>query len=340
MRDYFIRRLLLIPPTLIGVTLIVFAITRFVPGGPMDQALAQARAVSSEGGGAGGSSAEQMSLSKEQLNQLKEYYGLDKPWYVAYPLWLGKVCKGDLGMSFRFTEPVGKVIRERLPISIYYGLTTLLITYLVCIPLGIAKAVRHNSLFDTSSSIFVFIGYAIPGYVLGALLWVFFAAKMEWFPTSGFMSYDFEDMTLGGKAWDIVHHSILPLICYLVGSFAFTTFLMKNTLMDNLAADYVRTAVAKGVTFKQAVRRHALRNSLIPMATSLGHQVTALLTGSFLIEVIFDIDGFGLLGFDSAIHRDYPVVMAIALFSALLVLLGNILADVLVALCDPRVRFE
>jgi microcin C transport system permease protein len=338
MRDYFIRRFLLIPPTLLGVTMIVFLITRFVPGGPMEQVLAEMRQAS-DGAGGGGIGGE-MALTEDMLEQLRARYGFDKPWYTAYWIWLKDVCTGDFGTSFRYHEPVWDVIKERLPVSIYYGLVTLVLTYLISIPLGIYKAVRHNKLADSVSSVFVFTGYAVPNYVLGALLLVFAAAKTGWFPMGGFMSYDFEDKTLMGKAWDIVHHSVLPLCCYLVGSFAFVTFLMKNHLMDNLAADYVRTAVAKGVSFKDAVRKHAFRNSLIPIATNLGHQITFLIAGSFLIETIFDIDGFGLIGFNSVVDRDYPVVMGVLLLTALLTLLGNILSDVMVALVDPRVRFN
>ncbi len=339
MRDYFIRRFLLIPPTLFGITLIVFFITRFVPGGPMEQAIAQARAAALQSG-TGGGAGQEMALSEDQLDQLREYYGFDKPWYVAYVAWLGNVCTGDFGRSYIYHEPVIDVIAQRLPISTYYGVVTLILTYLICIPLGIFKAVKHNSVMDNVTSILVFVGYAIPGYVLGAILVVFLAARLEWFPIGGFVSYEFEDLSFGGKVVDLLHHSALPLICYLIGSFAFVTFLMKNHLMDNLAADYVRTAVAKGITFKDAVRKHALRNSMIPIATNFGHQVSFLIMGSFLIEKIFDIDGFGLLGFKSVLDRDYPVVMGVILLGAVLMLLGNVLSDILVALVDPRVRFK
>jgi len=342
MRDYFIRRFLLIPPTLLGVTFLVFCITRFVPGGPMEQAIAQARAANMEGGGGGGASVgENTAMTEDELQQLREYYGFDKPMISAYFFWLGNLCKGDLGQSFRFHEPVVDVIAERIPISAYYGIMTLLITYLICIPLGILKAVRHNSIFDNTTSIFVFLGYAIPNYVLGMLLLVYFGRKKGWFPMGGFRrEIGFEELSMWQKILDIAHHSVLPLACYLIGSFAFVTFLMKNHLMDNLAADYIRTAVAKGVKFSKAVTGHALRNSLIPIATNLGHQITVLIAGSFLIETVFDIDGFGYLGFKSVVDRDYPVVMGILVLSATLMLLGNILSDILVALVDPRVRFR
>lgn len=338
MRGYFLRRLLLIPPTLIGITLIVFFITRLVPGGPLEQAIMRAQMVS-ESGRAGSAPGQGTALSADQLEQLKHYYGFDKPWYEAYALWLGKVCTGNLGTSYRYNEPVWDLMKDRFPISVYYGVITLVLTYLVCIPLGVLKAIRHNSWVDTSSSVLIFVGYAVPGYVLGALLLVFFAARLRWFPMGGFVGDDFADLSHWGQTVDLLRHSILPLACYLVGSFAFVTLLMKNHLMDNLAADYMRTAVAKGVSYRRAVLTHALRNSLIPIATNFGQNISLFVFGSFLIETIFDINGFGLLGYTSILDRDYPVVMGVLLISSVLLLVGNILSDVLVALVDPRIKF-
>lgn len=338
MRDYFIRRFLLIPPTLLGITLIVFLITRIVPGGPLERAMMEMQQV--DAAGRGSSAGQGMALSQDQLDQLKAYYGFDKPVLVSYGLWIGKVVKGDLGTSYRYNEPVWSVIKQRFPVSLFYGLLTLVITYSVCIPLGILKAIRHRSLMDNATSVLVFMGYAVPGYVLGALLLLFFSARLAWFPMGGFTSYSFDDLTLGGKIGDLFHHAVLPLACYLVGSFAVTTLLMKNHLMDNLSADYVRTALAKGVSFHQAVLKHALRNSLIPIATTFGQNITLVVSGSFLIETIFDINGFGLLGLTSIFDRDYPVVMGVIFLASLLLLLGNILSDVLVALIDPRIRFK
>ena len=339
MRDYFIRRTFLIIPTLIGITMLVFMVTRLVPGGPLERAIMEAQQAS-VGVSSQRSAGRGMALSAEQIQQLEEYYGFDKPWYESYVLWVGKVLQGDLGTSYRYNEPVWDVIRQRFPISLFYGLVSLVITYLVCIPLGVVKAIGHRSTMDNVTSVLVFAGYAVPGYVLGALLLLFFAVEVDWFPMGGFTSFDFEELTPVGKVLDVLHHATLPLICYLVGGFAVTTMLMKNNLMDNLAADYVRTAVAKGVPFKKAVSGHALRNSLIPIATTFGQNITLLVSGSFLIETIFDIDGFGLLGLTSIFDRDYPVVMGIVFLASLLLLIGNILSDILVALVDPRVRFQ
>ncbi len=338
MRAYFLRRLLLVPPTLVGITLIVFFITRLAPGGPLEQAIMQAEqaSMSSPGGRTSGQGA---ALSTEQIDQLKHYYGFDKPWYEAYVLWLGKVVQGNLGTSYLYNEPVWNLIEGCFPISLFYGLVTLVFTYAVCIPLGVLKAIKHQTWVDTGTSILIFMGYAVPGYVLGALLIVFFAAHLRWFPMGGFVSDDFSSLSTWGQVIDLVRHSVLPLACYLIGSFAFVTLLLKNHLMDSLAADYMRTAVAKGVSYRQAVLKHALRNSLIPIATNFGQNVTILVFGSFLIETIFDINGIGLLGYTSILNRDYPVVMGVLLISSGLLLLGNIISDILVALVDPRIRF-
>lgn len=417
MRDYFIRRFLLILPTLIGATMVVYFITRITPGGPLEAAMRQA-AMHGEGGMKDGGA----SMSEEQKQEMAAYYGFDRPFLPGYLAWLGLMPKeqdkqfikfeneekeqpvtlqtllpreewqpnnayritqakvtpdgkltaedeeglkpwktrvvadknrvevfrpaydglaqGNLGVSTRYNEPVWGMIRERMPISIFYGLTTFLLSYIVCVPLGILKAIKHRTVLDNVTSILIFVGYAIPGFVLASILVVYLAARLNWFPTGGFVSEDFDTLSLGGKVWDVIHHAILPLVCYMIGSFAFMTLLVKNSLMDNLAADYVRTAVAKGAGFKRAVLSHALGNSLIPLATTLGHVVSIFLTGSLLIELIFEINGFGLLSYYSILDRDYPLVMGILVLNVLLLMVGNILSDIFVALTDPRIRFD
>jgi len=339
MGGYFLRRLLLLPPTLIGITILVFMITRLVPGGPLERAIMEAQQANVSAG-ISSSVGQGMALSEDQLNQLKEYYGFDKPWLVSYGEWLGKIFTGDLGTSYRYNEPVWDVIRSRFPVSLFYGVVTLIITYAISIPLGVVKAIKHRTALDNVTSIIIFAGYAVPGYVLGSLLLLYFSVRLEWFPMGGFTSLYFDELSNWEKVKDVFHHATLPLICYLVGSFAVTTLLVKNNLMDNLAADYVRTAIAKGVSFRRAVTGHALRNSMIPIATTFGQNVTLLVTGSFLIETIFDINGFGLLGLSAIFDRDYPIVMGVVLLSSFLLLIGNIISDILVALVDPRVRFS
>jgi len=343
MTAYFIRRFLLIIPTFLGITIMVFIVTRFVPGGPIERIIAEAQQMQSMEGGrtSGPSSAEQSQpLSADQIEELKKYYGFDKPVFTSYILWLGKVLRGDLGTSTRYYDPVWSMIKERIPISLYFGVISLILVYSICIPLGIIKAIKHKTSFDNISSLVVFIGYAIPGWVVGVLMLVFFASYWEIFPLGGLISDEFEDFTLIGKITDVIRHTILPLLAYVLGSFTVMTFLMKNTLMDNLAADYVRTAIAKGLPFNKAVLNHALRNSLIPIATSFGNNISVILSGSFLIEKVFNINGMGLLGYESVVERDYPVVLGILVISSLLFMIGNILSDICVAIVDPRVKFE
>ena len=339
---YFIRRLLLVIPTFIGITVMVFAITRFVPGGPIERIIAETRALQM---GQSGSSTPSRAgagqpLSQDQIQKLQEYYGFDKPVLHSYLSWLGRVIQGDLGRSTRYQDPVWEMIRERIPISLYFGILSLILIYGVCIPLGMAKAIGHRSGFDNLSSALIFVGYAIPGWVAGVFMLVMFSSRIDLFPLGGLVSDFFQEMNLFEKAADIAWHTVLPLFSYLIGSFTVMTLLMKNTLMDNLSADYVRTAIAKGLSFKQAVFRHALRNSLIPIATSFGNNISILLMGSFLIEKVFNINGMGLLGYEAIIDRDYPVVMGILVISSLLFMIGNILSDLCVAFVDPRVRFQ
>lgn len=338
MTAYFIRRLLLVIPTFLGVTLLVFAVTRFVPGGPVEEILQQLQLAGGEGSGKATSMGE--TLSTEQIEQLKVFYGFDKSVLVAYWDWLVNIFQLDFGISTRFQDPVLSLISDRLPISLFYGISTFIIIYAVCIPLGVAKAMKHNSGFDNISSVLVFTGYAVPGYVLGILLLNILAYRFDFFPMDGFVSDNFEQLSLWGKVSDVFSHAILPLIAYVAGGFAGTTMLMKNALMEELSKDYMKTAVAKGLSFRQAVFRHAFRNSLVPIATGFGGILGIVITGSFLIETIFNIDGIGLLGYESVIKRDYPVVMGILVITSLAGLLGNILSDFCVALVDPRVKFD
>ena len=342
MTAYFIRRFLLIIPTFIGITIMVFIVTRFVPGGPIERIIAQAQQMPSMQGGAGAGAAPEQNqpLSEEQINELKKYYGFDKPVLVSYFQWLGKVLTGDLGTSTRYYDPVWDMIKGRIPISLFFGILTLVLVYSICIPLGITKAIRHKSNFDNLSSFVVFAGYAIPGWVVGVFMLVVFASHWEIFPLGDLVSDDFEDFSFFGKHIDVIWHAFLPLLAYVIGAFTVMTFLMKNTLMDNLSSDYVRTAIAKGLPFRQAIFKHALRNSLIPIATSFGNNISIILTGSFLIEKVFNINGMGLLGYEAVVDRDYPVVMGILVISSLLFMIGNILSDICVALVDPRVKFE
>ncbi len=340
LRDYVVRRLLLMIPTFIGITFVTFLLCQLVPGGQIDQ-----MRLALAGGGAGavrsGPAARvQLEIPEDQLKQLKEYYGFDKPIPVAYASWLGKMFTLNFGQSFRYNEPVLRVIADRLPVSLYYGLVTTFFIYVICIPLGIVKAIRHRSTMDNMTSVLIFIGYAVPGFALGAVLVNLLSVRYQIFPLGGFQSPNASDLSAFAKIGDVVWHSILPLIAYLISAFAVETMLMKNSLLENMSADYVRTALAKGLSWRRAVFVHALRNSLIPMATSIGSLLGIFLTGSFLIERVFNIEGIGLLAFEAIQTRDFPVVMGILVIDSVLLLVGNLVSDLAVAFVDPRVRFE
>ena len=343
MRAYFLRRLLLVIPTFIGITLAVFVIMHFVPGGPVERQILQYRmAMMTEGGVSGGAGAFAVSLPQDAIDEIRRFYGFDKPVHVRYGQWLWNVIRLDLGNSYIYQEPVWDVIKSRFPVSIFLGLTGFLLSYVICIPLGVMKAVRHGTKFDVVSSIVVFLGYSVPGWALGTALLVLFGGGSFWslFPLGGFRPYNWEFLSLGQKIVAQLHHMFLPVFCYMVGSFATLTILTKNSLMENLGQDYIRTAFAKGLNEHRVIFVHALRNSLIPLATGLGHVFGLVLAGSFLIEKVFNIDGMGYLGYTSILQRDYPVALGILVISSLLMLLGNILSDVIYTAADPRIRFK
>lgn len=496
MTGYFIRRFLLVVPTFLGITLLVFTIMQLVPGGPLEQELLKLQAGMMAGETSGGTSDATggIEIPPDALAEMRRFYGFDKPLPVRYLRWLGlwpremdpvtltpgewkKVERGvkaralpvaerqgeyrlewdltelsqrweiagvappsagardstvivawlkfkgvhvrnrvdsttlapgvwtelpgrvrakadfaagegwrlaldtsevprrwqitevappdsaakqsepritvawtrfsglftgDLGRSYVYAEPVSQVIAKRFPVSIYFGLIGFMLSYLVCVPLGVFKAIKHTSRFDMATSALVFLGYSIPGWALGAVLLVLFGGGSFWnvFPLGEFRSAGWEQLSRWAKILDQLHHTILPVTAYMVGSFATLTVVMKNSLLENLGQDYVRTAFAKGLSERRVVFVHALRNSLIPIATGLGHLLSLVLAGSYLIEKVFNIQGFGLLGFTSIIRRDYPVVLGILVISSLLRLFGNIFSDILYAVIDPRIRFK
>ena len=343
MTSYFLRRLLLVIPTFIGITMIVFVITHFVPGGPIERQIAAYRmAVAGEAGGGGGPVGMNTDIPPDALEELKRFYGFDKPVHVRYLTWLGNVVRFDLGTSYVYQDPVWEVISSRFPISITLGLTGFVLAYLVCVPLGVIKAVWNGSRFDALSSFLVFLGYSIPGWALGTGLLVLFGGGSFWnvFPLGGFRPDDWEYRSLWGQIVGQAYYMVLPVTCYMVGSFATLTILTKNSLLENLGQDYVRTAFAKGLPERRVIFVHALRNSLIPLATGLGQVFSLILAGSFLIERVFNIDGMGYLGYTSILQRDYPVALGILVIGSFLLLVGNILSDMIYAAVDPRIRFK
>ena len=339
MTAYFIRRFLLIVPTFIGITVAVFVIMQFVPGGPVERRIMQIQMAATQGGLGGGRTA---ALPEDAIQQIRAYYGFDKPVHVRYAQWLWKVLHLDLGTSYIYQDPVWDVIRSRFPVSIFLGLTGFLLSYLICIPLGVMKAVRHGSKFDVITSALVFMGYSVPGWALGTALLVLFGGGSFWsvFPLGGFRPDNWDYLSVWGKITGQLHHMFLPVLCYMVAEFATLTILTKNSLMENLAQDYVRTAFAKGLDERRVIFKHALRNSLIPLVTGLGNVIGLILAGSFLIERVFNIDGMGYLGYTAILQRDYPVALGILVIDSLLMLVGNILSDVIYATVDPRIRFK
>jgi microcin C transport system permease protein len=337
---YFIRRFLLIVPTFLGITVAVFVIMQFVPGGPVERRIMQIQMAAAQGGLTGARGA--TSLPEDAIEQIRAYYGFDKPIHTRYIQWLWKVLHLDLGTSYIYQDPVWDVIKSRFPISIFLGLTGFLLSYLICIPLGVIKAVRHGSKFDVVTSALVFMGYSVPGWALGTALLVLFGGGSFWsvFPLGGFRPDNWQYLSLWGKITGQLHYMFLPVVCYMIGSFATLTILSKNSLMENLGQDYVRTAFAKGLHERRVIFKHALRNSLIPLVTGLGNVIGLILAGSFLIERVFNIDGMGYLGYTAILQRDYPVALGILVIDSLLMLVGNILSDIIYATVDPRIRFK
>jgi microcin C transport system permease protein len=412
MRDYVLRRLLLVPLTFVGITLVAFSFTRFVPGGPIEQALADRQQADRKRSSAARPSGP---ASPEELDNLTRRYGFDRPLLEAYAIWLGimpgpadwttvrldkdgqaeaevsddlkpgqsfklavklsgqsfsvqtpdgkprepwraslaplpddpekaprvlvyrkaysGLLQGQLGDSTGSDKPVWDEIKARLPISAWFGGWSLLLAYAVSIPLGVAKALKRDGWFDRLSSQILFVLYSIPGFILAVAMLQLLCFQLGWFPTKGF---DWNHLSWAGR----FHHTIVPLACEMIGAFTALTLFTRNGLLDNLAADYVRTAKAKGLSHRRVVMVHALRNSLIPLAATFGGNLGFFLTGSFLIEVTFNIPGLGLLGYDSLVHRDFPVFLGLLTLSSLAMLLGNIISDLCVAAVDPRIRFD
>jgi len=337
MLAYIVKRVLLMVPTLLGALTITFVVMQFVPGGPVEQILAEARDSERSAYKAG------RDLDKKQLEELKKLYGFDKPAHVRYVEMLWSFARFDLGRSFLQNKGVWEVIKEKLPVSISLGLWSFLISYLISIPLGIAKAVREGSRFDTVTTVFVLVGYAIPGFVLGLLLIVLFAGGsfFDWFPLRGLTSDDWDEMAWGARIVDYFWHLALPLTCLVIGSFAVLTMLTKNTFVEEIRKQYVLVARAKGLDPRRVLYKHIFRNALIPLVTGLPAAVIgAFFAGAVLIETLFSLDGLGLLAYESVIRRDYPVVLGSLYLFTLIGLVVKLLADITYVIVDPRVQFE
>ena len=334
-------------PTLLGVMLITFVVTQFVPGGPVEKMMAEieGRGMSGEAaaGSSGGLYQGDRGLDAERLEQLKKLYGFDRPPFERFVSMMGNYLVFDFGNSYYHHKSVVELVISKLPVSMSLGLWTFLIVYFTCIPLGISKAIQDGSRFDVLSSTVILVGYAIPGFVLGIALIVLFGGGSFWniFPLRGIISDNWSDMTLVSKILDYLWHMVLPVTASTVGSLAVMTLLTKNSFLEEIRKQYVLTARAKGLSENQVLYKHVFRNAIIPIITGFpGSFITAFFTGSLLIETIFSLDGMGLLAYSSVLNRDYPVVLGTLYFFTIIGLVSRLLSDLCYVLVDPRISFE
>jgi len=357
MLAYILRRLLLIVPTLFGILLLNFVIIQAAPGGPVEQAIAKLEGFEAAAGGAtgrisgGGSEVASGSsnyrgaqgLDPDLIAEIERMYGFDKPAHERFWLMLTNYLKLDFGESFFRDAKVVDLIVEKMPVSISLGLWSTLIMYLVSIPLGISKAIRHGSTFDVWTSSAIIVGYAIPAFLFAILLIVLFAggSYFDWFPLRGLTSNDFEELSLVGKILDYFWHLTLPVTALVIGNFATLTLLTKNSFLDEINKQYVITARAKGLSKNRVLYGHVFRNAMLIIIAGFPAAFIGLFfTGSLLIEVIFSLDGLGLLSFEAAINRDYPVVFGTLFIFTLLGLVVKLIGDLTYTLVDPRIDFE
>ena len=263
---------------------------------------------------------------------------------VIYQTEYSGIMTGNFGKSYTYLQPVTEVMKPRFKISLFFGLIGMFLSYIVCIPLGIRKALKHGSPFEFVSSVIIFAAYSIPGWALGGVFLVLFGGGSFWdvFPLGGFRSQMevWETLTMLEKILDQFHHAVLPIIAWSIASFTTLTVLMKNSLLEQLSQDYIRTAFAKGISEKRVVWLHAIRNSVIPIAAGIGHIIGIVFAGSYLIELVFNIEGFGKMGFQAVMDRDYPITLAFLVIGVLIRLVGNIISDIALATVDPRIRFK
>ncbi len=351
MWSYILKRLLLMIPTLFGILLITFIVIQFVPGGPVEQMVTQLQGRDMAGGEAGGRTAAAAGLAgyrgrqgvdAAKVEEIKKLYGFDKPAPERFIQMLGQFARFDLGRSFFHNKDVWQLIKEKLPVSISLGLWTFVLTYLISVPLGIAKAVRAGSAFDTVTTFIVLLGYAIPSFVLGVVLLVYFAGGTfaQWFPLRGIVSSNWHELDLFHKITDYLWHITLPVTALVIGGFAVITILTKNSVLEEIRKQYVMTARAKGVEERKVLWRHVFRNALIPIMTGFPAAfVAAFFTGSLLIETLFSLDGLGLLSYESVIRRDYPVVFGSLYVFTIIGLITTLVRDLSYLWVDPRVKF-
>jgi len=350
MWSYVLQRLLLMIPTLFGILLITFVVIQFVPGGPVEQMVAQLQGRDAAGGEAGGRATGgamgtyrgRQGVDAAKVEEIKKLYGFDKPAHERFVQMLGQFARFDLGRSFYHNKDVWQLIKEKLPVSISLGMWTFLLIYAISVPLGIAKAVRAGTPFDTVTTFIVLLGYAIPSFVLGVVLLVLLGGGtfVQWFPLRGLTSPNWHELGLLHKVVDYLWHITLPVTAMVVGGFAVITILTKNAVLEEIRKQYVMTARAKGVDERKVLWRHVFRNALIPIMTGFPAAfIGAFFGGSLLIETLFSLDGLGLLSYESVIRRDYPVVFGSLFIFTIIGLLTHLIRDLSYVWVDPRVKF-
>ena len=338
---YALKRLLLMVPTLLGVLMLTFVVIQFVPGGPVEQYLAEAKAGTGSGAEGGPSYRGSQGVDPKRIEQVKALYGFDRPAPERFWKMLVQFAHFDLGKSFFQNRDVSQLVLEKLPVSMSLGLWTFFISYAVAIPLGIAKAVRAGSRFDWVTTLLILVGYAIPGFVMGVALLVIFGGQLQWFPLRGLTSSNWEQLTWGARIADYLWHITLPVTALVVGSFAVTAMLTKNAFLEEIRKQYVVTARAKGLSERQVLWRHVFRNALIPIITGFPSAfIGSFFTGALLIETLFSLDGLGLLGYESVIRRDYPVVLGTLFLFTLIGLVTKLISDMCYVWADPRVKLD
>ena len=346
--NYIVKRILLMIPTLLGVLTLTFAVIQFVPGGPVEQMMlelkgrGEASVGAVESSGAGSQYRGRQGVDEERLKEIKALYGFDKPPLERYFMMLKRFAMFDLGQSYYQHKSVWDLVVSKLPVSISIGLWTFFISYLVSIPLGIAKAVRDGTRFDRVTSTMILVGYAIPGFVLGVLLLVIFGGGsfLQIFPLRGLTSDHWNELSLMGKVMDYLWHLVLPITASVLGSFAVVTMLTKNSFLEEIRKQYVLTARAKGVSENKVLWKHVFRNALIPLITGFPAAfIGAFFAGSLLIETLFSLDGLGLLSYEAVMRRDYPVVFGTLYLFTLIGLVTKLISDLCYVLVDPRIQF-
>ncbi|RCS40561.1 ABC transporter permease [Bremerella cremea] len=328
MLTYITRRLFIGIFTILAVTCLVYGLIRNMPGTPLTMVQ--------------GLPSMDRAMSEKQIKELEKQYHLDKHWLVGYGYWVANVVQGDLGRGISFTDRrlVTDIILDKIPNTLMLTMTSLVLTYLLCIPMGLFSTARNGTPTERTMSITLYVLYALPTFVAAIYLNIFFAVYLDWLPLSGMTSPDYRDLSTLGKTWDVFKHTILPITCLTYGSLAYYTRFVKANMMETIQQDYIRTARAKGVGPFKVLVVHAFRNSLIPLVTLIGLTLPTLLAGSVILEHIYQWDGIGQLFISKIGQRDYPVIMGLVLMFSIMTLIGQLLADILYAVVDPRITYS